>query len=377
MSEMSRSDHLETGDKERINHADMEYVLRNFVLNDRPLCRHDDIVISVGDPDEAHYCCSNPRYSLGMHEPMLKPLPSGNKPVYARGWSIIPIPKLSSMNVRVGHDPTREEHAAFRLLLLLLDRYRDGGTGWAHDVALREIGALLRNVREQAGLDTTSVAEIVGLTQDAFEKFEMGIERAGAKTLRDWCGAIGILCRPDKPIIRLVDLSPRILQLLRRDPAELRNLSPSQFEQFVGERLQAMGYDVVLTGATHRKDGGIDLIGVSKAGSVPHIIAAQVKHHRESTTKTSRESVDRLLAWKNRVFSLGLLVTNTEFTRDAIWLASQHENKAFLRLRNFFHLKRWLEDCFNEMAEYDELPEHIDLAPDIRVHVPRPRLFQG
>lgn len=67
----------------------------------------------------------------------------------------------------------------------------------------------------------------------------------------------------------------------------------------------------------------------------------------EGQQKTGRPSVDRLLAWRESPFRVGLLVTNTAFTKDARWLAEQANNRALLRLRDFDDLRRWLLDQFD------------------------------
>src|ERR1035438_5990696 len=135
---------------------------------------------------------------------------------------------------------------------------------------------------------------------------------------------------------------PELLRFLQEDPTRLQSLTPDQFEQFVANRLDRMGYIVTLTGASNRKDGGIDLIAVPKVSNLGSlVIAGQVKHH-QCDQKTGREAVDRLLAWKDSYFGVGLLATNTAFTKDAIWKAQQDRNARFLRLRDFTDLKRWL-----------------------------------
>jgi hypothetical protein len=149
-------------------------------------------------------------------------------------------------------------------------------------------------------------------------------------------------------IVRSVDFSPELLASLREDPNRLQTLTPEQFERFVAERLDCMGYNVTLTGSTNRKDGGIDLIAVPKTSNLGSIvIAGQVKHHRDDR-KTGREAVDQLLAWMDTYFGVGLLVTNTAFTKDALWTAQQGRNRHFLRLRDFADLKRWLHDDFGK-----------------------------
>ena len=98
-----------------------------------------------------------------------------------------------------------------------------------------------------------------------------------------------------------------------------------------------------------------------------------MKHHR-GDQKTGRDAVDRLLAWKDSYFGVGLLVTNTSFTHDAVWTAQQERNARFLRLRDFPDLKRWLEGRFGEEEDWREIPDRIELAPGVVIEVPRPRI---
>ena len=182
------------------------------------------------------------------------------------------------------------------------------------------------------------------------------------------------ICSQRSSIVQIVDVTPRVIELLRRDPEELYMLTPSAFEKLIANRLGAMGYDVISTGAVFTRDGGIDLIAVPKTRTVgSFLLAAQVKHHHVARP-TTRSEVDRLLAWKDSVFRLGLIVTNTWFTSDARWLARKDNNAAFLRLREFNDLRRWLWDNFADAAECQELPQRIDLAPGIAVDVPKLRL---
>ena len=188
-----------------------------------------------------------------------------------------------------------------------------------------------------------------------------------------WCQALGLVSPPNTALVRVVDFSPALLRFIQEEPERLRALTPDQFEHFVAERLDRMGYKVVLTGATNRKDGGIDLVAVPKVARVGSVvIAGQVKHHRNR--KTEREAVDRLLAWKDSYFGVGLLVTNTVFTRDAVWAAMQEQNRRFLRLRDFTDLKRWLEGRFGEESDWREIPSRVELAPGVIVEIPRPNI---
>ncbi|MBC7926019.1 MAG: hypothetical protein H7039_10225 [Bryobacteraceae bacterium] len=60
-----------------------------------------------------------------------------------------------------------------------------------------------------------------------------------------------------------------------------------------------------------------------------------MKHHRENQS-TGSEYVQRLAGWKGDIFGVGLLVTNTQFTRDAIWAAKMVQENiscAFVMVR--------------------------------------------
>ena len=163
--------------------------------------------------------------------------------------------------------------------------------------------------------------------------------------------------------------------ILRASPEEIHNLDPSQFERLIAERLDRMGYNVTLTGSTYRKDGGIDLIAMPKVSNVASVVlAGQIKHLRPDR-KVGRPEVDRLLAWKDSYFGLGLFITNSYFTRDALWLAGLQKNASFLRLRDFVDLQRWLHDIFSSEYEWREIPQRIELAPGVTIDLPRPHIF--
>ena len=193
-------------------------------------------------------------------------------------------------------------------------------------------------------------------------------------SLYAWCQAVGVICPHKKALVRVVDFSPDLLRLLQDDPSRLRSLTPDEFERFVANRLDRMGCNVTLTGSTNRKDGGIDLIAVPKAPNVGSlVIAGQVKHH-QGDQKTGREAVDRLLAWRDSYFGVGLLATNTAFTKDAIWTAQQERNARFLRLRDFTDLKRWLQDQWGTEEDWREIPDRVELAPGLVIEIPRPQI---
>jgi transcriptional regulator with XRE-family HTH domain len=236
------------------------------------------------------------------------------------------------------------------------------------------LGKALARVREELGLTQSELAGRIDKSRITLSRWESGAQAPGQKALYFWCEALGLVCLPRTAAVTIVDVSPRLLNFLQEAPERLHELSPEQFEHFVAERLDRMGYDVSLTGPTTRRDGGVDLIAVPKVRTLgSFILAGQVKHH-QGHQRTGREAVDRLLAWKGSVFGLGLLVTNTAFTRDAVWAAKQTGNDVFLRLRDFEDLRRWLQGNFGDEQDWREIPDQIQLAPGIVVDVPRPKV---
>ena len=243
-----------------------------------------------------------------------------------------------------------------------------------HTDAAAKLGRALAEIRMELGLTQDELAYRSDISRIALSQWETGRWSPSFGPIYRWCAALGLVAKEDAPQVSFLDVTPQLLVLLKDNPQELSNLSPERFEHVVAERIERMGYDVQLTGQTNRRDGGIDLIAVPKIRTLgSFLMAGQVKHHRRDRT-TGRPDVDRLLAWKDSPFRIGLMVTNTSFTQDARWLADQANNKAFLRLRDFEDMKRWLRGQFGSEFDWRELPDFISLAPGITVEVPKARL---
>jgi hypothetical protein len=169
--------------------------------------------------------------------------------------------------------------------------------------------------------------------------------------------------------VEVVRIGALLSARLAKDPALLHTISPPQFEEFLCDRLYAMGFDARQTGSTFAKDGGIDIVFWPRiAGAFPILGAVQAKHHRNPATKEGPATIrDFAGALAGHPFNAAMLVTNTSFTADAEWFA--RERAQLIRLRGFDDIGRWLQDSFSEQAEWREIPRQIVLGPDIVIPV--------
>lgn len=169
-------------------------------------------------------------------------------------------------------------------------------------------------------------------------------------------------------LVHLIDISDTIWAKILANPNELFQLNPSQFEEFVLERLRAMGLDAQPVGKTFRKDGGIDIIFTPpRTFPFPFLGAVQAKHHRDPRYKVGPRPVRELegVLAANRHFAAGMIVTNTAFTPDAKDFAVHSPSN--LRLRDFEDLRRWIVDNFTDDAEWREIPNRIQLCEGISI----------
>ena len=169
----------------------------------------------------------------------------------------------------------------------------------------------------------------------------------------------------------LVPESTKILDLLRSDYGHIYKLSPEQFENFICERFDKMGFAVEKVGNTYARDGGIDIIACPRdCAAFPYLLAIQAKHHREASRKTGPAPVKELQAIINcQKFQAGILVTNTTFTPDARWFAKYRPH--MVRLRDISDISRWIKNDFMNKEEWREIPETIEIAPGLTIKIPR------
>jgi hypothetical protein len=174
------------------------------------------------------------------------------------------------------------------------------------------------------------------------------------------------LLRLVEPVrVELVQVGPVITEWLARDPQAIYRITPEQFEEFVCDRLAAMGLEAARVGSINRKDGGLDVMFWPRRGAAfPFLGAAQVKHHKNPAFSEGPRSVRELAGTiANHPINAALLVTNTSFTPDAQWFA--RERAKLIRLRGFQDMKRWIAGEFEDSNEWREIPSSLELCPGV------------
>ncbi len=169
--------------------------------------------------------------------------------------------------------------------------------------------------------------------------------------------------------IEVISVGELLSAQLSIDPTLIHHLTPDQFEEFICDRLAAMGLVCKRVGATNRKDGGIDVVfWPRQKNAFPFLGAAQIKHHQDSSRKEGPASVREFQGVMGAYpINAGLIVTNTRFSPDASWFAKEHAR--LLRLRDFSDIRRWLLNDFTDEAEWRELPKTLELCPGVVVKI--------
>jgi len=169
--------------------------------------------------------------------------------------------------------------------------------------------------------------------------------------------------------IEVVTVGDLLVKHLSQDPLLLHSLTPIQFEEFVCDRLFAMGFEPKQIGTSYQRDGGIDVVFWPRDRTTfPFLGAAQVKHHRNPRVKESSPTVREFAgSMAGHPFNVGLIVTNTSFSPDAEWFA--RERARLVRLRGFDDIRRWLFGHFGDDAEWREIPPSLELCPGVVVKI--------
>ena len=115
----------------------------------------------------------------------------------------------------------------------------------------------------------------------------------------------------------IVDRLPlRILSRILKNPTEVRNITPRQFEEFIAELLSELGFNnVILT--PRSRDGGKDVIASHSVQGIPLTFYFECKKYAEGN-KIQLDTMRSLLgtvAHDSRKVNKGILVTTSTFTK--------------------------------------------------------------
>lgn len=169
--------------------------------------------------------------------------------------------------------------------------------------------------------------------------------------------------------VELIDIGQILSEQLAKEQSLIYQISPEDFEEFICDRLYAMGFEPSRVGPTNRKDGGVDILFWPRLrGAFPFLGAAQVKHHRNPNNKEGPATVREFAGTiAGHPINAGLLVTNTSFSPDAAWFAREHAK--LLRLRDIDDIRRWLLNNFGDEEEWREIPTSIELCPGVIIKI--------
>ena len=140
------------------------------------------------------------------------------------------------------------------------------------------LGTAMAQARKEMGLSQALLASKIGTSRIAISRWERGAQPPSLGPLFKWCEDLDLFSSEAPTIVKVSEITPWLLDILRENPSNLSQLSPEAFEHFIADRLDNMGFHVHLTGATRQRDGGIDLIAVPKVPSASaFLLAGQVK----------------------------------------------------------------------------------------------------
>ncbi len=143
------------------------------------------------------------------------------------------------------------------------------------------------------------------------------------------------------PAARRLQIATSLAQVVaaaEQDRQVLLNMDPRDFERFMKELFESLGFEVQLTQAT--RDGGADLLCLHNSHGIPFSLAVEVKRYAEHRPITVE--LVRAFIGANRKFRANRLmfVTTSSYTKPARDYA---ENFAAhdLTLRQYEHIQEW------------------------------------
>ena len=258
---------------------DYGQLLKDFLIGDRRLGDRLDLIVDL---------------KFQSPEEMMEQLPTliDKIPGVGRGHvSIMKLPGgVARMSIVSAAPLLKQEEEMFFLLGRLVQHCENEARGKKSCDPV--IGRSLKELRDSLGTPLAAVARQIQTSQAVLSKWESGVRMPRTCVLYAWCQALGLVCPPKTALVRIVDFSPELLRFLQEDPARLCKLTPEQFERFVAERMDRMGYNVTLTGASNRKDGGIDLIAMPRQANLAEETVARIADLRFGLKRVAYDPSD-------------------------------------------------------------------------------------
>jgi restriction system protein len=152
----------------------------------------------------------------------------------------------------------------------------------------------------------------------------------------------GILI-PKKQIITtaqpiIISANHKLIESLKKQPVNLRSISPREFEELLADLLRDMGWDVELTKQT--RDGGSDILAYLNTEVGRLLCLVEAKHYREDR-KIGVELVRTLYGTLcDAQANSAMLVTSSSFSPDAKTFQQKHQYQ--LTLRDYADVVEWI-----------------------------------
>lgn len=137
---------------------------------------------------------------------------------------------------------------------------------------------------------------------------------------------------------KIISASEAIATGLKKQPCDVRNLTPRQFEELLAELMTDMGWEVELTKAT--RDGGKDLLAYMDTEVGRLLCLVEAKRYREDR-KIGVDLVRTLYGTLcDYQANSAMMVTTSSFSADAKEFQQRHQYQ--LSLRDYNDLVRWI-----------------------------------
>ncbi len=132
------------------------------------------------------------------------------------------------------------------------------------------------------------------------------------------------------------------IRQVQKSCESLLQMTPGQFEDFVGSLFRALGYRVEQTART--RDGGADLLCLRHDAGIPFRIAVELKRYRDTKIDVS---MVRSFVGANQQFQADRLifVTTSSYTRPAMQFADTYARRLLL-LRDYDQIREWCREAW-------------------------------